>query len=352
MNRLLTPGRSLACLALLAFAVTPSASSQEMTIGNGEKNSIVVDGMSLEARTFTFREVTLAEPGWLVLHPFEGGEAQGEIYVGAKYLPAGTHESVTIDVQTAPEPAPGTQFIVMLHGDVDRDETFDFFFVDETNVADKAVFEGSTMIGHVHRGSMKAPFPKCGAEMGPAPRVREQARKDLDRQRLRKPASHGGGIATDRQGRRRLLRPAPRPGPRSRPRAERRLSTPPRRAAASARNDVVQADTKSIGKSPERVNGAGSATRFDVNDLDAAGVGGAGQGGLRKAPVLAPDPQRRLAVDQPADHRLRKELLLPGVDSRLNSERGLNVGQILLDAAQALILGLRDRHGVSHGSLP
>ena len=32
---------------------------------------------------------------------------------------------------------------------------------------------------------MKAPFPKCGAEMGPAPRVREQARTDLDRQRLR-----------------------------------------------------------------------------------------------------------------------------------------------------------------------
>ena len=149
MNFLPTASRSLACLAVLAFAVPPSASSQEMTIGNGEKNSIVVDGMTRQGRTFTFREVTLAEPGWLVLHPFEGGEPQGEIYVGAKYLPAGTHESVTIDVQTAPEPRPGTQFIVMLHGDVDRDETFDFFFVDERNVADKAVFEGSRMIGHV-----------------------------------------------------------------------------------------------------------------------------------------------------------------------------------------------------------
>ena len=133
----------------LAFAVVPSASSQELTIGNGEQNSIIVDGMTRETRTFTFQQVTLAEPGWLVLHPFEDGEPQGEIYVGAKYLPAGTHESVTIKVQTAPEPEPGAQFIVMLHGDVDRDETFDFFFVDERNVADKAVFEGSTMIGHV-----------------------------------------------------------------------------------------------------------------------------------------------------------------------------------------------------------
>lgn len=149
MNFLPTAGRCLVCLALFALAVPASAPGQEMTIGNGEKNSIVVDGMTRQGRTFTFREVTLAEPGWLVLHPFEGGAPQGEIYVGAKYLPAGTHESVTLDVQTAPEPAPGTRFIVMLHGDVDRDETFDFFFVDERNVADKAVFEGSTMIGHV-----------------------------------------------------------------------------------------------------------------------------------------------------------------------------------------------------------
>ena len=45
----------------------------------------------------------------------------------------------------------------------------------------------------------------------------------------------------------------------------------------SARNEIVQADTKSIGESPERVNGAGSATRLDVNDLDTAGVSGAGK---------------------------------------------------------------------------
>ena len=67
--------------------------------------------------------------------------------------------------------------------------------------------------------------------------------------------------------------------------------------------------------------------------------------------MLAPYPQRRLAVDQPVGHRLRKELLLPSVDSRLHGECGLNVGQILLDGAQALVLGLRNRHGVSHGSL-
>ena len=149
MNTLLPAARRLACVTLLALTLAPIAWSQEISMGNGEKSWIVVDGMKRDARQFSFPEVTLAEPGWLVLHPFEDGAALGKIYVGAKYLPAGTHKDVTIEVHTAPEPKPGTQFIVMLHGDVDRDETFDFYFVDERNVADKAVFEGTTMIGHV-----------------------------------------------------------------------------------------------------------------------------------------------------------------------------------------------------------
>lgn len=146
-----TSFRAARCLAgptVLALVLVPSASSQEIAMGNGAKNRIVIDGMTREARQLSFPEVTLAEPGWLVLHPFENGAPLGKIYVGARYLPAGTHENVTIEVQTAPEPEPGTQFIIMLHGDVDRDETFDFYFVDERNVADKAVFEGTTMIGH------------------------------------------------------------------------------------------------------------------------------------------------------------------------------------------------------------
>ena len=149
MNTLLPAARRLAGMTVLALTLAHMAWSQEFSMGNGKKSWIVVDGMTLDARQFSFAEVTLAEPGWLVLHPFEDGAALGKIYVGAKYLPAGTHKDVTIEVHTAPEPKPGTQFIVMLHGDVDRDETFDFYFVDERNVADKAVFEGTTMIGHV-----------------------------------------------------------------------------------------------------------------------------------------------------------------------------------------------------------
>ena len=39
-------------------------------------------------------------------------------------------------------------FIVMLHRDVNENQVLDFVFVDELNVMDTAVFEGSRMIGH------------------------------------------------------------------------------------------------------------------------------------------------------------------------------------------------------------
>ena len=138
---------------LAALVLSPVASLGEeepqVVLGNGADNWIVVEGMTREGREFRFPEVKLAGPGWLVLHPFRDGKPLGEIYVGARYLAAGTHRDVRISVRTAPEPTSGTNFVVMLHHDVNDDGTFDFVFVDERNVADKAVFEGNTMIAHV-----------------------------------------------------------------------------------------------------------------------------------------------------------------------------------------------------------
>ncbi len=128
---------------------TAAAEPPKVTMGNGAANSITIEGVTREGRTFVFPEVVIERDGWLVLHPFRDGKPVGEIYVGATFLAAGTHEDVSIRVQTAPEPEPGTRFVVMLHSDVNEDGTFDFVFVDERNVADKAVFEGTTMIAHV-----------------------------------------------------------------------------------------------------------------------------------------------------------------------------------------------------------
>ena len=153
-----TPTRLLAASALLCL-IAPAqpaigghhedeaeADAPGMTMGNGEKNWIVTEGAKRDGATFTFREVRIDGPGWLVLHPFKDGKPVGEIYVGSTYLPSGTSRDVAITVD--PAPATGDHFIVMLHSDVNENEVFDFVFVDERNVLDKAVFEGSKMIAH------------------------------------------------------------------------------------------------------------------------------------------------------------------------------------------------------------
>ena len=143
--------------ALLALAVGLLAASRSaadgdapaIELGNGEHNVIEVEGLTRSGRDFTVPLVTLAADGWLVLHPFRDGKPVGEIYAGATFVPAGTHRNVVVRAQTVPEPVEGTPFLIMLHGDVNRDRTFDFVFIDERNVADRAVFEGHTMIAHV-----------------------------------------------------------------------------------------------------------------------------------------------------------------------------------------------------------
>ena len=84
--------------------------------------------------------------GWLVMHPFKDGSPVGEVYVGATFLEDGVNYGVEITVDE--EPTAGTMFLVMLHLDVNANQEFDFVFVDERNVLDRAVFEGTTMIAH------------------------------------------------------------------------------------------------------------------------------------------------------------------------------------------------------------
>lgn len=126
-------------------AGTPSPAPQ-ITLGNGDANWIVVEGATRDGATLTFREVHIDANGWLVMHPFKDGRPVGEIYVGATYVPKGTNRDVAITLES--EPAAGEMFIVMLHNDVNENQEFDFVFVDERNVLDKAVFEGTRMIAH------------------------------------------------------------------------------------------------------------------------------------------------------------------------------------------------------------
>jgi hypothetical protein len=120
--------------------------SHLMTLGNGEANWIVTEGASRDRAVLTFPEVQIDGNGWLVLHPFKDGKPVGNVYVGATYLNDGENREVEITVDS--EPASGEMFLVMLHRDVNENREFDFVFVDERSVVDKAVFEGTTMIAH------------------------------------------------------------------------------------------------------------------------------------------------------------------------------------------------------------
>lgn len=138
----------LAAVVLWCSAVTAEEAEPQVTIGNGENNWIVTEGATRDGATMTFKEVHIDGNGWLVLHPFKDGKPVGEIYVGATYLSSGKNTDVEITVTTPEPPSTGDMFIVMLHKDVNENQEFDFVFVDERNVLDKAVFEGSTMIAH------------------------------------------------------------------------------------------------------------------------------------------------------------------------------------------------------------
>ena len=131
---------------LTALTACSMITRMVIKLGDGDANWIVVDGATRDGATFTFPEVHIDGNGWLVMHPFEDGEANGNVYVGATYLRDGDNRDVEVTVDS--EPTTGDMFIVMLHRDVNENQEFDFVFVDSVNVLDKAVLEGRTLIAH------------------------------------------------------------------------------------------------------------------------------------------------------------------------------------------------------------
>lgn len=116
------------------------------SMGNGTDNWIDVAGVTRNNSVLTFPEVQIDGNGWLVIHPFENGKPNGDKYVARTYLENGKNENVEIDVLKGL--TQGEMFIVMLHRDTNENKVLDFIFVDDTNVMDRAVFEGNRMIGH------------------------------------------------------------------------------------------------------------------------------------------------------------------------------------------------------------
>ena len=146
-NMMAKSARALVALCFIGIAAVHAQAEEEFSMGNGELNWISVDSVTRDESTLTFSEVNINGNGWLVMHPFEDGSPNGDKYVAATYLKDGKNSNVEILVHKGI--STGEMFIVMLHRDVNENEIFDFVFIDDTNVMDLAVFEGSKMIGHV-----------------------------------------------------------------------------------------------------------------------------------------------------------------------------------------------------------
>ena len=168
--------RSFLACALMAVGACAAGVAEEpaerpqITMGDGERNAIKVDGLmredgvrqiaeirldGSEASTFRADSVTLIfpevineHPSFLVLHPVMDGRPNGDMVSGFTYLPAGTHENVKLHMDHPADS--GRKFLVMLHHDVDDDRTLDFVFVEDgINVEDTGVFEGTHMIAKI-----------------------------------------------------------------------------------------------------------------------------------------------------------------------------------------------------------
>jgi len=133
-------------LSLSGFIEPNYGHAQQISMGNGMKNWITVEGVTRTESTLTFPEVQIDGTGWLVIHPFEEGAPNGDKYVASTYLNDGKNTDVDIEVFKGLET--GEMFIVMLHRDSNENSVLDFVFVDDRNVMDLAVFEGNKMIGH------------------------------------------------------------------------------------------------------------------------------------------------------------------------------------------------------------
>jgi len=135
----------LSCSVLTA-TIAQAEPAPKINIGNGENNWIITEGVKRDESTLTFSEVNIDGDGWLVMHPFENGAPNGDKYVAATFVANGKNNNVEIKVHKGI--STGEMFIVMLHKDSNQNKIFDFVFVDDVNVMDRAVFEGNTMIGH------------------------------------------------------------------------------------------------------------------------------------------------------------------------------------------------------------
>ncbi|MEM1389948.1 MAG: hypothetical protein AAGG45_02615 [Pseudomonadota bacterium] len=159
-----------ACATAQKTPIQETKAAPMITMGNGEFNSIRMDGLTRadgvthfsetrihdgvafsfrgDSVKLTFPEVVIENAGFIVLHPVMDGRPNGDVVSGFTYLKSGVHKDVTVHLNTPADA--GRKFLAMLHTDIDNDRVLDFVFVEDgINVEDTAVLEGTKMIAHI-----------------------------------------------------------------------------------------------------------------------------------------------------------------------------------------------------------
>ncbi|MEL6688228.1 MAG: hypothetical protein AAFP97_11495 [Pseudomonadota bacterium] len=161
---------SISFVSSVSAMAQDTATTPQITMGNGKANSIQMEGLTRaesvthfsevridsgtvstfrgDSVALNFPKVTIEKPGFIVLHPVMDGRPNGDVVSGFTYLNARTNHDVTVRLDTPADA--GRKFLVMLHTDVDNDRVLDFVFIEDgINVEDTAVFEGTHMIAHI-----------------------------------------------------------------------------------------------------------------------------------------------------------------------------------------------------------
>lgn len=106
-------------LVAAVLLVTAPAAAQADAV------SIDADSQPTQGENVTIRDATIDQDGWVVIHP-EGDQFSpngGEVY-GKRYLEAGSHENVTVNLSTTL--LLNQSLFAMLHYDDPADEEFTF----------------------------------------------------------------------------------------------------------------------------------------------------------------------------------------------------------------------------------
>ena len=131
----------------MANAAEPTQEKPAITLGDGERNWIKIEGLTRDGDVLFVPEVLIEKNGFLVINRFKDGKPYGKDYVASTFVKAGSNLDVPITLPDEPEP--DSPLLSMLHSDVNQNRELDFVFVDDTHVLDKAVFEGSTMVAKI-----------------------------------------------------------------------------------------------------------------------------------------------------------------------------------------------------------